>query len=259
MNAAVKVREYVYKETQGCFLRLKVYSPEGEKEDLLPAVVFFFGGGWVGGTIDHFQPQSELAAEQGMIAITPDYRVSSRHHTTPFECVEDARDAISWVLRHAEELGIDRERIAVGGGSAGGHLALCTVLLPPEVGQGPDVSGVPQAMVLFNPVCDTTDKGFGHESLGSRMLELSPLHHIREGLPPALIFHGTADTTVPFRSASNFRDRMHAFGNECELIAYEGRGHGFFNPGRPEGDADHKDTKQKTVAFLKRIIMPANQ
>ncbi|TNJ66090.1 alpha/beta hydrolase [Paenibacillus hemerocallicola] len=254
MNEAVKVQEYVYKETQGCSLHLKVYSPEGEQGALRPVVVFFFGGGWVRGTIDHFQPQSEFIAEQGMIAITPDYRVFSRHRTTPFECVEDARDAISWVSRHAEELGTDRERIAVGGGSAGGHLALCTVLLPPEVGQGPDVSGVPKAMVLFNPVCDTTDKGFRYESLGSRMLELSPLHHIREGLPPALLFHGTADRTVPFRCASDFRARMLACGNECELIAYEGRGHGFFNPGRSEGEADHEDTKRNAVKFLKRIF-----
>jgi len=83
-----------------------------------------------------------------MIAITADYRVKSRHGVQVVECVKDAKAAIAWVRENAQRLGIDPDKIAASGGSAGGHLAACTGTIS---GFGSDER--PNAMILFNPAC----------------------------------------------------------------------------------------------------------
>lgn len=98
-----------------------------------------------------------------MVAFSADYRVKSRNQTTPFECVQDARAAIRWVRAHAAEWGIDPDRIVASGGSAGGHLAACTAVIVDgdKAVENAKFSSVPNALVLFNPVLDTTAKGYG--------------------------------------------------------------------------------------------------
>ncbi|MDB4796380.1 alpha/beta hydrolase fold domain-containing protein, partial [Akkermansiaceae bacterium] len=108
-------------------LKLHVFNPEGHKaSDSRPAIVFFFGGGWNGGSPKQFYPHSEHLASLGMVAISAEYRVKSRNKTTPMECVKDGNSAIRWVRSHAKELGINPDMIAAGGGSAGGHVAAAT-------------------------------------------------------------------------------------------------------------------------------------
>lgn len=87
------------------------------------------------------------------------------------------------------------------------------------------------------------------ETIGERVLEISPLHHVRKGAPPTIIFHGTADTTVPFKQAEDFCAAMKKHGNRCELMPYEGRAHGFFNYGRGDGQDFHA-TLRATDEFL---------
>lgn len=247
----INVTEIIYKTIDNIKLPLKIYKPsDWKKTDSRAAIIFFFGGGWRGGTIDHFKPQSEYLVARGMIAITADYRVENRHGTSPFKCVEDGKSAVSWVEKHSTKLGIDANQIAVGGGSAGGHVAASTVLLPDEDYIEEKVSSIPSAMVLFNPVLDTTENGYGAERLGKRARDFSPLHHIDENVPPTIIFHGTDDTTVPFNNARMFCQKMKEKGNQCELISYEGKGHGFFNQGRDEGDVAYYGTLKKAEKFL---------
>ncbi len=80
-------------------------------------------------------------------------------------------------------------------------------------------------------------------------METSPLHHVRRRGPPTIIFHGTADTTVPIKQAEDFCAAMKKHGNRCELMPYEGRTHGFFNYGRGD-NADFKATLRATDEFL---------
>lgn len=247
------ILEYTYKTADNLPLRLKVYLPEKwSKDDKRAVVVFYFGGGWEEGSIDQFKPQSEYFASKGMVAVTPEYRVSSRHGVTPFECVEDARVALKWVYDHWAEMGIDPEGILVGGGSAGGHLAACTAILrnPPYNTQ--EIWKIPKAMILFNPVVDTTENGFGSEKLGKKSIELSPIHHIAPGMPPSIVFHGTDDKTVPFENARDFCSEMVRNGNASTLVSYEGKGHGFFNI-KEGNDACFRDTMQKVEEFLREL------
>ncbi len=241
----------VYKTIGEVKLYLHIFrAADRAKTEKLPAIVFFFGGGWNSGSVNQFVKHSERLASRGMVAVIADYRVKSRHGVTPFECVADAKSAIRWVRAHAGELGIDSNRIAAGGGSAGGHLAAATALLRglDEKGEDPKVSSAPNALALFNPALDLSVLRL-RESLGERAMEISPLHHVHKGAPPTIIFHGTADTTVPIKQAEDFCAAMKKHGNRCELMPYEGRTHGFFNYGRGD-NADFKATLRATDEFL---------
>lgn len=247
ISHALETRTETYKTIGDVKLDLTLQLPDGWKaEDKRPAIVFFFGGGWTSGSIRQFQNQSRYLASRGMVAIAADYRVKSRHQVKAASCVADAKSAVRWVRANAGKLGIDPNRIAAGGGSAGGHLAAAVATLPglDDPADDKNVSCVPNALVLFNPalvlapVAGMDLKGFAEradaERLGCEPTEISPAHHVQKNAPPTIIFHGQGDTTVPIVTAEIFRDRMKEAGNRCELIAYEGQPHGFFNFGRNE-------------------------
>jgi acetyl esterase/lipase len=232
-----EVHTKVYKTIGWTKLKLYIYQPsEHNDQEQLPSVVFFHGGGWGGGHAWQFVPQCKYLAERGIVAISVEYRVRKRQGVTPFECVADAKSAIRWVRVHANELGIDKDRIAAGGGSAGGHLAACTALIKglDEIDDDLNISSVPNALVLFNPVLDVPE--ILHilpkkiiKAFEGRETEISPIHHIVVGAPPTIIFHGTADDNVPFHQTTRFCEEMKKYGNQCEVLPFEGLGHGFFN------------------------------
>ena len=242
----------VYKKTPQGELKINVFlPPEFKKGKHRPAIVFFFGGGWVGGSPKQFYPHCRYLADRGMVAFAAEYRVKNKHQTSPFQCVEDGKSAIRWVREQAERWNIDPERIAAAGGSAGGHVAASTALIPglEAENENKKIRSTPDALVLFNPVLDTTETGWkgGHKRLGERAGELSPIHHINGKTPPAIIFHGTADTAVPYENVERFQKIMKEHGNRCELFGYPGRTHGFFNFGnRP----DYLDTVSQMDNFL---------
>ena len=271
-NSAAPMRKYppvmpearaeTYKTIGQTNLQLYIFAPRGPAPtNGRPAIVFFFGGGWKSGTPQQFEKQCQYLASRGMVAITADYRVALRHGAKPVQCVADAKSAIRWVRKNAARLGVDPKRVVAAGGSAGGHLAGCIAVVPGlnEPGQDTPVSAVPNAAVLFNPVLvlaplDAEDFGrlasrLTAERLGVEPRKISPAHNVKAGAPPILIFHGKADTTVPFSTAEVFAAKMKAAGNRCELVGYEGEGHGFFNYGRG-GNQFFRETLTKTDEFL---------
>ncbi|MEO0415146.1 MAG: alpha/beta hydrolase fold domain-containing protein, partial [Verrucomicrobiota bacterium] len=137
-------KEHIYKTIDDVDMKLWVFHPESTDEPV-PAMLFFFGGGWSSGSPSQFVGQSEHLAKRGMAGIVVDYRVKSRHGVQAKDCVADASDALKYVTENAESMGIDPERIGVGGGSAGGHLAGCLGTV------GANESFAPKAMALFNP------------------------------------------------------------------------------------------------------------
>ena len=253
----------VYKTVGDVKLNLYIFTPDGHKpDDKRPAIVFFFGGAWTTGSPGQFLHQCEYLASRGMVAMTADYRVASRHQVKPVQCVADAKSAIRWVRASAKRLGVDPDRIAAGGGSAGGHLAgaVGTIEGLDEKGEDTTVSSRPNAMVMFNPALVLAPlKGDGvvgndrlqltEERCGITPAKISPCHHVRAGAPPAIIFHGRADTTVPYATAKAFTEAMKKAGNRCELAGFEGQPHGFFNFGRNENKY-FVETVRKMDQFL---------
>ena len=254
----------IYKIVEGVELGLYIVNPEGHQAtDQRAAVVFFFGGGWNAGSPAQFAPHCAHFAEKGLVAITVDYRVASRHGVKAVRCVEDAKSAIRYVRENAVELGIDPNRIIAGGGSAGGHLAACTGTVKKfdRKEENLNVSSVPNAMMLFNPACvlaPVGDKAWDAKAkemnarAGVDSIEISPFHHVTKGTPPTIIFHGEADTTVPFQTAEMFTDAMKKVGSRCELVGFPDMPHGFFNQHRFE-NKPYIQTLEKADAFLKSL------
>lgn len=232
---------------EGKKLSLHIFNPDSRPStNRCPAIVFFFGGGWRKGTPRQFYQQAREFSQHGMVAISAQYRVKNTHGTTPVECVKDGKSAIRWIREYADELGIDPNRIVSAGGSAGGHIAACTGVIEglEEENKNTNVSSLPNAMVLYNPI------------VAFRMAAISPSDHVRGGLPPTLIFHGTADSKVPFESVMRFTKLMKDAGNTCVLVPFDEKDHGFYNGSyfHPQnGDADFNVTMEKSIDFLTEL------
>ncbi len=222
-----------YKKPEGKPLSLHVFlPPDWKATDKRPAAVFFFGGGWVGGDATRFYAQADHFAKRGMIGISADYRTKGSHHTGPKECVEDGKSAVRWVRAHAAELGIDADRIAVGGGSAGGHVAAASTFCPgfDAAGEDTKISTRANALLLFNPVFDNgPDGGWGYATVRDYWQTISPAHNISKPVPPTVIFLGTKDKLIPVSTAERFKKTEEENDGRCELNLYQDEGHGFFN------------------------------
>lgn len=268
--------QHVYKKVGDRELslwRIAADSSSGNKgaaAEKSPAIVFFFGGGWTSGTPEQFLPQASYLASRGMATFVADYRVASRDKVKASACVEDAKSAMRWLRANADKLSIDPNRICAAGGSAGGHIACATALLPEFDAKSDDLSVrcVPDALALFNPAvvlaplaglpspesAETRLEGL-KSRLGAEPEAMSPAHHVRSGLPPAIIFHGEADTTVPPVTVQKFTRLMQDAGNRCELRTYPGAPHGFFNlPGNNSAANKKKEAKRKAEGQDQRSV-----
>ncbi len=225
---------HVYKQVGDRKLHLYVLSPVLVDQPMSqPAVVLFHGGGWTGGTPTQFNDLATHLASQGMVAIQVEYRLlDKKAQEPPIDCIQDAKSAMRWVRSHAAELHVDPQRIAAGGGSAGGHLAAFVGLVEGQDDPQDDqtISAQADALVLFNPVFDNgPEGGWGTARVGDRYQEFSPAHHITADDPPTIIFLGTADKLISVAVADRFVSKMQAVKVRCELQLFEGQPHGFFN------------------------------
>lgn len=224
----------VYKKVAERELKLFIEKPANWKaSDRRPALVFFFGGGWVGGTPEQFRGQSEYLASRGMVSVRVEYRtIPKEDKGPPTVCVRDAKSAMRWVRSHAGELGIDPNRIGAGGGSAGGHLAAFVGLVDGQDDPQDDLTVSPKAnaLVLFNPVFDNgPEGGWGQARVGDRVKDFSPAHNITADDPPAIVFLGREDKLIPVATVERFQSNMKTAGVRCEAFFYDEQTHGFFN------------------------------
>ena len=240
----------VYKTYDDIKLHLYIFEPENrEPNNLLSVIVFFHGGGQ---DPSQFFPQCEYFSKRGMMAISVEYRQWNR---PPVESVIDGKSAIIWIRYHALKLGINTKRIAAAGASAGGCVALCTTLINDYESDTTDssINSKPTALVLFNPLVDTVSNltiiNYLKQNKIQNPKDLSPMHHIKKGLPPMIIFHGTRDKIIPIKEIENFTIKVKKLGNVCELVSFERKGHAFFNFGAYK-NKPYNETVRATDKFL---------
>ena len=232
VDSVRSAKEYVYKTIGERRLKMHVDFPPGwKKTDTRPVIVFFFGGGWKGGSVKAFSRQAEYFASRGLVCARADYRIKSKDGVTPDKCVEDARSAVRWVRANAAKLGIDPQKLITAGGSAGGHLAACAII-PESVEAADDdlsISTIPQAMVLFNPVLS-----FMHEPLQNRVngdkeiaAKISPLLYVKTDTPPSIVMFGTNDRLKAFGDL--WWAKAKEMGFRADKFTAEGEKHAFFN------------------------------
>ena len=243
-----------YKKTAKGDLTLHVFKPAGPATPARPAIVFFFGGGWVQGSPLQFLEECAHFAERGFVAISADYRTATTHGTTPFEAVADGKSAIRWVRQNAARLGIDPPRIVAAGGSAGGQIAAAAGTLKgfDEPGEDRTVSSRPDALALWYPVFDNGPDGYGDAAVKARYREFSPLHNVGPDAPPAIVFLGTDDRLIPVPTARDFQARMKKAGVACELRLFPGAGHPVYNYRKPPCP-ERPEILAEVDAFLGRL------
>ncbi len=259
----------VYKTVGATKLTAHVFHPSQPSGGAhAPAILLFHGGGWAAGTPEWVYEAAQRYAKFGAVAIAVEYRLCDQKTVTPIDSLADARDALRWTHANAAELGVDPDRIAAYGVSAGGQLAaaLATIVDP----QNQDTP-VPTVLVMISPAVSLAQDGWFQRILLGKApaADLSPDEHITKRLPPTLIFHGVSDTLVPISGVRRFCERAKQRGGDCEIVEYPNVGHLFtrkldsqednFDPD-PNDVADARAKGDAFLAkhgFLPQFIVPA--
>jgi acetyl esterase/lipase len=234
----------VYKRASNLDLTLNVITAGPPENQSRPTVIYIHGGGWV-----HLSKEDRFFfvlpyLARGMNAVHLEYRTASQALAPA--AVEDCRCALRWVFRHADEYGIDTDKLVIIGESAGGHLALMTGMLDPTAGfdnacawsLGQDSVKV-AAIINYFGITDAADvleginrRAWAVEWFGSLAdraelaRRLSPLNHVRQGVPPVITVHGTNDSAVPYQHAERLHEALQRVGVPNRLVTISGGGHG---------------------------------
>ena len=243
---------------EGGPLAARLYRPAAAQGQL-PALVWFHGGGWVLGDLDsHDVLCSELALLSGAAVLSVDYRLGPEHRFPA--AVEDAAFAVRWLRQHAAELEVDPGRLAVGGDSAGGNLAIVAALLLRDAGEPPlrfqllvypstgPQNATPSRLLYSEGLNLTreTMRFFGSNYLRSkddgRDWRVAPAQAASlRGLPPALVI--TAECDPLCDDGKEYAERLRAEGVAAEYTCYPGVLHGFFPLGKAY-DAGNQAVRQ---------------
>lgn len=255
------IRDLEFKRAGEKPLRMDIWMPEAPAAPV-PVILWICGGGWRG---MHRRGVATVAAwlcAHGFALAGVDYRVSGEARFPA--CIEDLKAAVRWLRAHAGVHTLDPDRIGVWGDSAGGHLA---ELLGVTAGvkelqrEGPhlDQSSAVAAVCAFYPPADLrtmAQTDFVQELIGWPLQDnfravwdlASPITHVRPGLPPHLLVHGTADEIVPFEQSTRYAAALRQAGVPCTLVELTGVKH--------DGAAVYGAEEVKTLvaAFFKRHL-----
>lgn len=234
--------DIVYHRAGGHELTLNIYRLRGSALPG-PTLVYFHGGGWVLGSPEHAVLEILPFLEMRWTVVTVAYRLA--HVASAPAAVEDGVCALRWVVRNAQQYGVDTTRIVLSGASAGGHLALTTGMITPETGLGraclADRPLRVSAIINWFGITDVNDllDGANRQNYAVMWLgaqpdreaiarRVSPLTYVRPGLPPVLSIHGTADPAVPYDHSVRLHRELTRHGVPNQLLTLQDGGHGDF-------------------------------
>src|SRR5262245_2873822 len=255
--------DVVYAEVAGEQLRFDHYRPIGVTEPV-PVVVFVHGGGWRNGDPSQAAGNALHLARRGIATVAISYRLAPAHRfPAP---LDDVRRGLRWVRVHAAELGIDPERMALLGLSAGAHLAVLAHLaadipaLVPDL--PPDLQTVPETVRAVVAHYGPYDLGRRRSEmvdglLGPRVEDpewnqlASPVSPAARATVPMLLIHGTGDQVVSWRESERMHAALQVEGKTSELLLLDGAPHAFQMSWRGEANQRANATMD---AFLDRHL-----
>lgn len=251
-------RDIEHANVDGTSLTLDAYLPE--QGGPYPVIVHIHGGGWRNGDKSSYAVDAVTWAKAGVASFSINYRLSGV--ATYPAAVDDCVAAVKFIRANAERFNIDIDKMAVPGGSAGGHLALMMAFLEPDADEtnaaGQPIQNRFVCVSAKNPPTDLSAADMaGERALVAFMAgtvqehpddygQGSPVTHVSADDPPVLMMHGTEDRTVPYTQATLLEALLKQTGVPVELITVEGAGHGLRN-GAPE---DVRAALQRENDFL---------
>jgi len=234
--AANVEKDVVYGKGGDTDLHLDIYKPTGAASKRM-AVIHFHGGGFAGGNKDGLAGRLQALSARGYTNIAAQYRLSANGAARWPAQIEDVKASVRWTRANASRLGIEPNRIAVAGYSAGGHLALFaagTANRPEFEGKGGN-AGVPTdvaACLAYYAVTGSSWEGFRRQfpmpegSSEEAWTAATPGTYITS-FPPSVLFHGLADVTVPAESSMEFLKQLRGANIPSELHTFAGVPHEF--------------------------------
>lgn len=214
--------------------RLDVYPPDGGLDH--PVLVFFHGGGWYQYDKLVYAPVAMRLLPHNLVVVMVDYTLYP-DATVP-RMAQECAAAVAWTLEHVAEYGGDPTRVVVAGQSAGAHLAAlittdarylaATGHAPSEIAGLVGISGVYDVAAEAAFLRDRRQSPLIMERVmegPQNYVALSPLTYVRANLPPVLLIHGEADTTVPYEISAAFHRALLGAGVQSELVVYPEQGH----------------------------------
>ncbi len=218
-------RDIAYREGDSRAWRLDLAMPAEESAEPRPALVIVHGGGWRGGsrTVDVFQKMMTDYARKGYVTVNIDYRLTGE---APFPaCIEDVKCAVRWLRAHADEYGVDPERIGAYGHSAGAHLALMLAMAPASAGLEGDGGWDGHSSRVNAVVGGSPPTELGRDVPMAKK-EWWPIGYISGDHPPIFLVQGSADRIVRAELTEDFLEKMKAEGADIEYLRIEGGNHG---------------------------------
>ena len=242
-----------YAKANNIELKLDLYLPKN-RTNPTPTLILFHGGGWVDGQKERNVLYLLPYLSMGWSAVNVEYRTG--HQSPAPAAVEDARCALRWIANHARQYSLDASKFVLTGTSAGGHLSLIAGMLPAnslfdrqctvDGGARWGSAAVPEtkvaAIVNWFGIGDVADllegpnaRNYAREWFGSMSnaeqlaKQLSPINHVRAGLPPIITIHGEHDDVAPYSHAVRLHSLLDKAGVPNQLVTIRGRKHGGFS------------------------------
>lgn len=231
--------DILYKRVNSSNTRMDIYYPTNPNKPA-PVIIRFHGGGWKSGFKEDYT-NFDLYFDQGYALANVEYRLTEEAKAPA--AVEDARAAMIYLLHHAEEYNIDRQKIIFLGGSAGGHLALTAGYLQNnrmyDNDIEPYIDDIKVMAVIDKYGITKLDDLMSYSSLVEWLGDsinnqefiksLSPFYLVNANTPPTYIVHGDSDPTVPYNQSVSLQEILQKFGIKNKFTTIPGGGHGGFS------------------------------
>lgn len=255
--------DVTYKQVGKRQVKLDIYLPAAGKPEKAPLLYYVHGGGWAAGSkskggLPLMQPVFKQVAEKGFVCVSIDYRLYKNNNGILIkDCVTDAFDGLRFMIKNAEQYGIDPEKVIVWGDSAGGQLAQMLTVADPSAFPGDkalaDYSIRPLAGISWYGPTDFTDvelfktdlsdkdpdrfgfritgKDGGFAKFPKEYKEMSPYYWIKKDSPPLFLLQGDTDATIPYAHAPHLKKKADNIGADLKMLIVKNAGHNWRKAG----------------------------